>query len=82
MKRRSVTVLRALHEKHQGKLDEIQREAKLSVEAIIMCYIGDCDNCTANVTTGCLGGGRGGQLDHSVKLSSRGENRMPANDKN
>ena len=56
MKRRSVTVLHALHEKHQGKLEDIQREAELSVDAMITCYMGDCTHCTGKITTACLGG--------------------------
>lgn len=61
LKRRSVTVLHALHEKHKGKLKDIQREAKKSVGAIITCYQGDCVNCQGKIVTGCLGG-KGGEL--------------------
>ena len=56
LKRRSVTVLRALHDKHRGKLDDIQHEAKFSIDAIIMCYQGDCEHCKGKITTACLGG--------------------------
>ena len=59
LKRRCVIVLRTLHKKHKGKLDDIQQEAALAVKAIIMCYQGDCEHCNEKIVTACLGGKEG-----------------------
>ena len=54
IKRRSTAILKLLHEKHQGSLPDIQREAGNAVRAAICCYQGDCRDCPSNVTA-CQG---------------------------
>ena len=54
IRNRSFAILKALHQKHDGNLPDIQTEAPDAILAAICCYQGDCTRCPSN-TTACQG---------------------------
>ena len=58
IKNRSVAVLKELHKKHRGDINAIKKESVKVINAIIVCYQGDCKSCK-KLTTACAGGESG-----------------------
>ena len=71
LKNRSKAVADALHEKHSGNIESIKAEAGDTVEAILRCYQGHCDDCGENgrkLLTACSGGRDGDWISKSQVL--------------